>query len=75
MVDKLRRINVDEIACLIDFGVASEVVLEHLDQLMQLKELASSKKREEDYTFAAQIGKHKVTHLQCTPSMASMLLV
>jgi len=75
MVDQLRGIDVDEIACLIDFGVASDVVLAHLDQLMQLKELASSKKREEEFTFAAQIRKHNVTHLQCTPSMASMLLV
>jgi len=38
VVDKLRDIGVDEIGCLIDFGVESEVVLEGLTHLKTLKE-------------------------------------
>jgi amino acid adenylation domain-containing protein len=35
----------------------------------------SSRPSAEDYSIAALIERHGVTHLQCTPSMASMLLL
>ena len=75
-VAQLKAIGVDEIACLIDFGVDSNVVLK---QLAQLAEVVAAARREtsadaSDYGIAAQIGRHRVTHLQCTPSMAGMLL-
>jgi hypothetical protein len=41
MVNRLKEIGVDDIACLIDFGVPSSV-LEHLDRLNELKKLAAS---------------------------------
>lgn len=75
MVNKLKTIDVDEIACLIDFGVPSEMVLKHLEHLNQLKQLARTKTGDERYSIPALIKRHKVTHFQCTPSMASMLLV
>jgi natural product biosynthesis luciferase-like monooxygenase protein len=37
MVEKLQRIGVDEVACLIDFGVARETVLKGLELLDQLR--------------------------------------
>ncbi len=41
MIDQLEEIDVDEIACLIDFGVSSETVMESLDNLNVLRILAN----------------------------------
>ncbi|MCB8926227.1 MAG: LLM class flavin-dependent oxidoreductase [Ardenticatenaceae bacterium] len=75
MVNRLKEIDVDDVACLIDYGVPSSVVLEHLDRLNELKNLAEPKLATEDFSIPAQIERHNVTHFQCTPSMASMLLM
>ncbi|HVG95874.1 MAG TPA: MupA/Atu3671 family FMN-dependent luciferase-like monooxygenase, partial [Chloroflexota bacterium] len=83
MIDRVREIGVDEVACLIDFGVASATALEHLDQLNRLRELcqtvpateAGEETGEADYSIPALIERHGVTHLQCTPSMAGMLVM
>ncbi|MCG3209093.1 MAG: D-alanine--poly(phosphoribitol) ligase subunit 1 [Anaerolineae bacterium] len=76
LVNQLKGIEVDEIACLIDFGIGSETVLAHLDRLNRLKELAApAADAGDDETIAALIERHSVTHFQCTPSMASMLVV
>ncbi|NOT07448.1 MAG: LLM class flavin-dependent oxidoreductase, partial [Gemmatimonadales bacterium] len=75
MVDRLKEIGIDEIACLIDFGVASERVLEHLEHLNTLRKLAAPKPAARTETsLAALMRRHRVTHLQCTPSMARLLL-
>lgn len=75
MVNKLKAIDIDEIACQIDFGVPSAKVLAHLPYLNEVKQLAAPKVAAEDFSIAAQIARHQVTHFQCTPSMASMLLL
>ncbi len=116
LVDDLRRRGVDEIACLLDFGLDAERVLDHLPALNDVRERAQQWERfastrethpaaEEDmandqqgavqgheasgspsprlmspntppadYSVAAQIERHNVTHLQCTPSQARMLV-
>lgn len=75
IVDRLKGIGVDDVACLIDFGVESERVLRHLRQLNRLRALTSRPRASfADYSVAALIARHKVTHLQCTPSMAGMLV-
>ncbi|GAB6041224.1 MupA/Atu3671 family FMN-dependent luciferase-like monooxygenase [Endothiovibrio diazotrophicus] len=87
MVDRLKAIGVDEIACLIDFGVPGEQVLEHLGHLDRLRVLANAEGaradgeaagaaagEEERYSIPELIERHQVTHFQCTPSMATMLL-
>ncbi|MFN3414706.1 MAG: MupA/Atu3671 family FMN-dependent luciferase-like monooxygenase [Caldimonas sp.] len=74
MVDRIKGIGVDEIACLIDFGVDSETVLSHLEYLNQLRKLSAPRRVVAgDFSLAAQMERHAVTHLQCTPSMARML--
>jgi natural product biosynthesis luciferase-like monooxygenase protein len=83
LIDKLREAGVDEIACLIDFGVADDDVLASLVPLDELRArcngdgaaaaLASEAPGVDD-SLAAEIRRHGVTHLQCTPSMARMLL-
>ncbi len=75
ITNTLKGINVDEIACQIDFGVPSGQVLKQLDLLNEVKNLATPKVGAEDFSIAAQIERHNVTHLQCTPSMARMLLL
>lgn len=77
-VEACRRIGVDEIGCLIDYGIASQTVLDHLPYLNELREATSAPRFEldaEDYSIAAQLRRHGVTHMQCTPSMAQMLVM
>jgi natural product biosynthesis luciferase-like monooxygenase protein len=72
MVERLKEAGVDEIACLIDFGVPSDVVLAHLPRLDELRRLANMPSEHED--VGALLARHSVTHLQVTPSMAGMLV-
>jgi natural product biosynthesis luciferase-like monooxygenase protein len=75
MVDRLKAVGVDEVACLIDFGVPTEVVLEHLPHLNQLRKLSVAAPVDAvDHSVPALLARHPVTHLQCTPSMARMLV-
>ena len=76
VVDRLKQLGVDEIACLIDFGIESETVYANLTHLDELRERCSAREEAEvgDFSIAAQVRREKVTHLQCTPSMAGMLL-
>jgi len=75
--EELKRIGVDEIACLIDYGIAVDKVLEGLKPLAEVlrRTNAGSVLEADDVTLAAQMVRHKVTHLQCTPSMAQMLVM
>jgi natural product biosynthesis luciferase-like monooxygenase protein len=76
MVEKIRAIGVDEIACLIDFGVDSQKVLDSLGLLDEVRRRsnAGADAAGDDYSLAALARRHGVTHFQCTPSMAAMLL-
>ena len=77
MVDKLKAHDINEIACLLDFGVPTDLIMKSLPRIAELKHVANDLQPPEDvdYGFAAQVARHKVTHLQCTPSMARMLLM
>ncbi len=74
-VEQLKRIGVNEVACLIDYGIAPETVMEGLYPLAEVVRRANAGGgvEEGDYSIAAQIIRHGVTHLQCTPSMARMI--
>ncbi|WP_164018466.1 MupA/Atu3671 family FMN-dependent luciferase-like monooxygenase [Pyxidicoccus trucidator] len=80
-VDKLKGMDVDEVACLVDFGVPTALVMEHLPLLAQVLKRANAsvgvkpvEGEELDGSVPALLERHPVTHLQCTPSQASMLL-
>ena len=90
IVDRLRGMQVDEIACLVDFGVPTDHVMHSLPHLLELKRrcdtahaaaVASSSAagaaagHDAPESIPALLQKHQVTHFQCTPSMAGMLLV
>jgi len=89
MVDRVKAAGIDEITCLIDFGVDTDVVLAGLPMIDAVREAANRKpagleaaevtdaaiaEPGVDYSLAAQVDRHQVTHLQCTPSHAAMLL-
>ena len=76
-VARLSNLGVDELACLIDFGVDEKLVLEslvHLDTLRQSSNgdvgeaLEISEIATEQYGLIDQMERHGVTHFQCTPS-------
>ena len=84
-LDMIRRVSAagaDEIACLIDFGIDTDAVLGSLSLLEQVhqqvrdeqndKAVAVSPPSEE--TVAQLVERYGVTHLQCTPSLAAMLV-
>ena len=87
IVDRLRSMQIDEIACLCDFGVPTDLVLHSLPKLLEVKQrcdaataaaqttAASSSSASPPATIPSLLQQHGVTHFQCTPSMAAMLLV
>ena len=75
MVARLREIGVDEVACLIDFGVDADTVLEGLKHLALLRERASVVAAPVPLSIPELIEAHGVTHMQCTPSLAQMLVL
>lgn len=80
-VDRLKAIGVDEIACLVDFGIASDVVLANLPHLGELRRLTNATAGQEPAatdapaSFADTVRRHHITHLQCTPSTARLLMM
>ncbi|CUH64611.1 Dimodular nonribosomal peptide synthase [Thalassovita gelatinovora] len=74
-VEQLKRIGVDEIACLIDYGIEKQKVLNGLTYLAEVLKRANTEVEldADDFSIAAQIVRHGVTHMQCTPSMARMI--
>lgn len=86
MLERCKLADIDEIACLIDFGVDTEVVLAALAVLAEVRERVNERPAgavvasgsggpaQADHSFASQVERHAVTHLQCTPSHATMLL-
>jgi natural product biosynthesis luciferase-like monooxygenase protein len=75
-VHEVKQLGVDEIACLIDFGIGRADVLDHLPYLAQLRDRCAETVAPAigDYSIPGLIRGHDVSHLQCTPSMATMLL-
>jgi natural product biosynthesis luciferase-like monooxygenase protein len=78
-VERLRLLGVDEVACLIDFGVAGEQVLASLTHLDELRRTAAAAGQprvsagEASPAVAELIARHGVTHLRCSPSLANRL--
>ena len=72
-VDRLVNVGVTEIACLIDFGVDTDLVLESLPLLRDLMD-GSPAKASSDVRLSAEPDRKPQTFLQCTPSMMKLLL-
>ncbi|QSQ26356.1 amino acid adenylation domain-containing protein [Pyxidicoccus parkwayensis] len=77
-VARIDALGVDEVACLIDFGVDTDTVLAHLPALDAVRQRAERDFRlqgRDGGTVPAQLRRHGVTHLQVTPSLAQALLL
>lgn len=74
MVARVRAAGIDEIGCLIDFGLPVQQVLDHLPALDALRQMANPGPTVQSATLPTLMARHEVTHLQCTPSMAHMLV-
>ncbi|UJW29903.1 LLM class flavin-dependent oxidoreductase [Saccharothrix sp. AJ9571] len=81
MVDRMKEVGVDEVACLIDFGVDEDAVLAALTHLAAVRDITEERRKaalavaeQAEEPIAEQLRRHEVTHLQCTPSMARLLL-
>jgi natural product biosynthesis luciferase-like monooxygenase protein len=71
-VERLRAIGVDEIACLVDFGVPVDLALAGFEKLAELRTIVA-RPSEIEPGLADTVARFAVTHFQCTPSMAAML--
>jgi hypothetical protein len=88
LIERVSAIGVDEVACLIDFGVDTDAVLDSLELMREVKDAidaartisADAGDRDTGLddrpatSMAELVDRHRVTHLQCTPSLAAMLL-
>ncbi|MDB5317011.1 MAG: ATP-dependent AMP-binding enzyme family protein [Rhodospirillales bacterium] len=75
MVERVAAVGVDEIACLVDYGVPTDTVLAQLPLLRDVMEHASAgMRRAEHFSVADDLAHFRATHLQCTPSMAAMIV-
>lgn len=94
-VARLRQIGVDEIGCLIDYGVPTDTILGSFDRLADLMRRANEPAfaaaclaavrqpafeagpgdvEADRYSLASLLESAGITHLQCTPSHARMIL-
>ncbi|ABI77343.1 ATP-dependent AMP-binding enzyme family protein [Hyphomonas neptunium ATCC 15444] len=74
MARRVHGIGVDEIGCLVDFGVDQDLAIEHLPYLKRVMDRAgASPSHEGRHTVAEDVEFFGASHLQCTPSMAMML--
>ncbi len=78
MVEQLKDIGATEVACLVDFGIDSKAVLENLKHLDELRRLAnpanSAQPKATPVSIREQFERRDITHFQCTPSLARILI-
>lgn len=76
VIEQVRALGVTEIACLVDFGLAPEVVLEGLRRLSELKHAANSASPKTSGNTNPMIAAVNAgaRHLQVTPSILRSLI-
>ena len=82
LIRSVSAAGADEIACLVDFGIDTDEVLGSLTLLEQLHQRVRDEQQDNAVvvtpspgeTVAGLVQRHEVTHLQCTPSLAAMLV-
>jgi natural product biosynthesis luciferase-like monooxygenase protein len=73
IVDRISNMGVTEIACLIDFGVDTDLVLQSLPLLRSLMQ-ESQPEAISGRRVSLELDRGPQTFLQCTPSMMKLLL-
>ncbi|MFT6400599.1 MAG: natural product biosynthesis luciferase-like monooxygenase protein [Bradymonadia bacterium] len=79
IVDRIKAADIDEIPCLIDFGIPTPQALEALPRLAEVLRQANQfvgvNTEETDFSVPALAKRYGATHFQCTPSQMTMLMV
>ena len=70
LAQRLQDAGVDEVACLIDFGLDSQEVIDGLPHLVALVDRVNAT---DPLTFVPEALRREVTHVQLTPSAAYLL--
>jgi natural product biosynthesis luciferase-like monooxygenase protein len=74
-IERARCAGIDEIACLVDFGLADETVLQGLERLAQLHSRQHVRPaRPPAEPLPVLLQRHQIANFQCTPSLAAALL-
>ena len=73
LIRRLRDIGVNEIGCLVDFGIGTDAVLASLPALNRLRQMSDAEAGEAEHTLPELMADYGVTHLQCTPSLLNVL--
>jgi acyl-CoA synthetase (AMP-forming)/AMP-acid ligase II len=67
--------GVDEVACLIDFGLDNEAVLHGLERLAAVRHrLVAAPPENAAASFGTLMHRHQAANFQCTPSLAGALI-
>ncbi|MGH9760234.1 MAG: MupA/Atu3671 family FMN-dependent luciferase-like monooxygenase, partial [Blastocatellia bacterium] len=78
MIEQLKDVGVDEVGCLIDFGVDVDLVMSSLRLLKRVMNDSNECDLRivpaAHLSLAQQVITEGVSHLQCTPSLAKILL-
>ncbi len=74
LVEQAHLAGVDEIACLIDFGVENQQALDNLQHLNSLKTQSHRRISAREINFSDLVLAHDISHMQCTPSGARTML-
>jgi acyl-CoA synthetase (AMP-forming)/AMP-acid ligase II len=75
LLETLASMGVDEIACLIDFGIDASSVMQSIRRIDEMKRrLRGYCEPAVDYTLAIQGFRHRATMMQCTPSLLRMIV-
>ncbi|MFI9240963.1 MupA/Atu3671 family FMN-dependent luciferase-like monooxygenase, partial [Streptomyces sp. NPDC053079] len=72
-LEGLSAAGVDEVACLIDFGLPDDMVLEHLSGLAAARDLHGARVGGEDLSLAGVVERYAPTLMQSTPSLMQMI--
>ncbi|QSQ25697.1 LLM class flavin-dependent oxidoreductase [Pyxidicoccus parkwayensis] len=75
-VEQLHALGVDEVGCLIDFGIPTQTVLDSLPRLREVKDwhARDCRRAGTGRSIAEHLSESGVTHLQGTPSLLRTLL-
>lgn len=75
--EKVLAADVDEVACLIDYGVPQDVMLESLPRLARVRAALADEPRgvRSDGSILGHLTASGVRAMQCTPSMAQMMVL
>lgn len=74
MIERLKAIGVDEVACLVDFGVCTDAALAGLHKINELKEAVNDFDAGAPAYIPAR-DSNRPSLMQCTPSMMKMFML